>query len=99
VSFVLISKGRSVPGRRGRGDSNYTINLEKKFALRHLPVRHVLQLDGRRRVHGARTAPVGDRAGDWGRKGLHHARRLWPLSHGATPGQRSAKRGHLFLLF
>jgi adenylosuccinate synthase len=42
---------------------------------RHLPLRNVVQRNGRRRVYGQRRATNSHYRGDRGRQGLHHPRR------------------------
>ena len=61
---------------------------------RHLPLRHVVEPDRRRRVHRRRRRPDPHRPGDRGDQGLHDARRLGPVPDRAVRrGRREALEG------
>ena len=69
-----LDQGGQVPPLRRRAGS------DARHRPRHLPVRHLVELHDRRRLHGHRRAADPDRRRHGRAQGLHHARRRRPVS-------------------
>ena len=71
------------PRRRRAGAARRRPGLAARRRPRHLPLRHVVQHDGRRRGRGGRYRSDADRRGARRREGLHDPGRQRPAAHRA----------------